>query len=208
MTGKTSTARCLVLMLLMSCQACAADALVSTPCDTDYAALKTEEMAVLDQGVSIYRRLARNELAETELTAAEIAALEGMQTILDSRHRPVDEVDLAILDDAMTRLVDPELWDRADDRQCSPDDETVSLFCALQFASEAVVGEYQHRRTAIQEVRFAIEDFTGGRDFEHRLMDFNNLPETSLDDVRQVLAMARDRVRDRLAEQAGCSGTR
>lgn len=173
-------------------------------CDTDYAAIKAREIVVLDQGLDIYRRLVRQELTEDDLSDTEIATLDEMQAILDSRSRPVDEADLAILDDAMRRLADPAAWDRSDDRRCSPDDTTVSLFCALQFASEAVVGEYQHRRTAIQEVRFAIEDFTGGREFEHRLKDFNNLPDTSLEDVLKVLETARERVRRRLEEQAAC----
>ena len=51
---------------------------------------------------------------------------------------------------------------------------------------------------ALQEVRFAIEDVTGGREFEHRLMDFNNLPETTFEDVKEVLAVARRRVAARL----------
>lgn len=42
-----------------------------------------------------------------------------------------------------------------------------SLFCALHQASVDVTGEYDHRRPAMQEVRFALEDATGGRAFEH-----------------------------------------
>lgn len=173
-------------------------------CDVDFVAIKAAEITILDQGLDIYRRLVAGELAESDLSDTEIETLDEMQAILDSRSRPVDEADLAILDDAMRRLADPAAWDRSDDRRCSPDDTTVSLFCALQFASEAVVGEYQHRRTAIQEVRFAIEDFTGGREFEHRLKDFNNLPDTSLEDVLKVLETARERVHRRLDEQAAC----
>jgi hypothetical protein len=50
----------------------------------------------------------------------------------------------------------------------------------------------------LQEVRFAVEDATRGRRFDHRLRDFNNLPETRLEDVKRVLAVAKDRVRARL----------
>jgi hypothetical protein len=52
----------------------------------------------------------------------------------------------------------------------------------------------------MQEVRFAIEDVTGGREFEHRLMDFNNLEETTFADIKRVLFIARERVAARLAE--------
>jgi hypothetical protein len=51
---------------------------------------------------------------------------------------------------------------------------------------------------ALQEVRFAVQDATRGRDFEHRLRDFNNLSETSLADVKRVLQVATDRVKSRL----------
>ena len=102
-----------------------------------------------------------------------------MQVILDSRKRPVDNQDLTILDSADMRLSDASVWDRADERNCGQQDETFSLYCSLYFGSMDTIGEYQHRRTALQEVRFAIEDATGGREFDHRLMDFNNLDSVS-----------------------------
>jgi hypothetical protein len=73
------------------------------------------------------------------------------------------------------------------------------LFCALQAASIEVLGQYDHRRVALQEVRFAIERVSGGREFEHRLMDFNNLPGTTFDDIKKVLTMARENVASRLS---------
>jgi hypothetical protein len=85
-----------------------------------------------------------------------------------------------------------------------------SLFCALQKAAREILGEYQHRNVALQEVRFAIQDATRDRQTEtairalrrfslpHRLMDFNNLPETRFEDVKQVLRVASERVAARL----------
>ena len=67
------------------------------------------------------------------------------------------------------------------------------------------IGEYPHRRTALQEVRFAIEDATNGREFNHRLMDFNNLPETSFADVKDIIKTARKRVQNRLDLQSECA---
>jgi hypothetical protein len=69
---------------------------------------------------------------------------------------------------------------------------------SLQKACIEVLGEYEHRRAALQEVRFAVEEATKGRDFEHRLRDFNNLPETRLADVKKVIQVATDRVKVRL----------
>ncbi len=104
-------------------------------------------------------------------------------TWLERRGRPVTSEDLRIL----TRVNDNTQgrW---------------SLFCALEQACIDVLGQYDHRRVALQEVRFAVEDATRGRQFEHRLMDFNNLPETQFGDVKRVLQVATERVATRLGE--------
>jgi hypothetical protein len=116
----------------------------------------------------------------------------------EDREQAVSVEDLAILDRANVLLADGSSWNRNDTRECSPDAPTLSLFCALQKASIEVLGSYDHRRVALQEVRFAIEEVSGGREFEHRLMDFNNLPQTTFDDIKRVLAIARSRVATRL----------
>jgi hypothetical protein len=174
-------------------------------CDTDYAAIKATEMIEIATGLSIYRRFVMDELSEEDLSEEEVESLDRMQVILDSRKRPVDRQDLEILDSADIRLASTMVWDRADDRKCDTQDETFSLYCALYFGSIDTVGEYQHRRTALQEIRFAIEDVSGGREFDHRMMDFNNLPETSFDDVKNIVSSARAQLQDRLELQSACT---
>ncbi len=174
-------------------------------CEIDYAAIKATEKIEIEMGGAIYQRFVLQELSEDDLTEEEIESLDRMQVILDSRKRPVDHQDLMILDSADARLSDTLVWDRADDRSCAEQDETFSLFCSLYFGSMDTIGEYQHRRTALQEVRFAIEDATGGREFDHRMRDFNNLPETSFDDVKDIIKTARARVQNRLDLQADCA---
>lgn len=118
----------------------------------------------------------------------------------EQRDRPVTADDLKVLDRSLAILKDDASWNRQDDRECADDraNRRWSLFCALETACTEVLGTYDHRRVALQEVRFAVEDRTRGREFEHRLKDFNNLPETRLDDVRSVLMVARERVAARL----------
>jgi hypothetical protein len=120
----------------------------------------------------------------------------------EDRSRPATQEDLRLLDRASEILSDESRWNRNDTRECPAGDPTLSLFCALRRASVEILGEYDHRRVALQEVRFAIEDLTGGREFEHRLMDFNNLPDTTFQDIKKVLALARSTVADRLAGRA------
>jgi hypothetical protein len=176
-------------------------------CDIDYAAIKATEMIEIETGLSIFRRFVMDELSEEDLSEEEVESLDRMQVILDSRKRPVDLHDLEILDSADMRLANAMFWDRADDRKCDTQDETFSLYCALYFGSIDTVGEYQHRRTALQEIRFAIENASGGREFDHRMMDFNNLPETSFDDVKNVISTVRARLQDRLELQSACALT-
>ena len=118
----------------------------------------------------------------------------------ERRDQPVTAEDLQILTKALDLLKDESAWNRADDRECQDDERTGkhSLFCALQKACIDVLGKYDHRRMALQEVRFAVEDATKGQEFEHRLRDFNNLPTTQLADIRAVLQVAADRVQSRL----------
>jgi hypothetical protein len=194
----------LSLATLVGCQP-TSDPAPNTACDIDYAAIQATEMLDIEEGRAVYVRFVTEDLVEDDLNPDEIASLDQWQAILDSHSRTVDRQDLAILESARLRLSDPSVWDRADDRKCEPQDETYSLFCALYFGSIDTIGEYQHRRTVMQEIRFAIEDVTVGQEFEHRLMDFNNLPETSFDSVMNVIQIAQDRVQERLELQAACA---
>ena len=116
----------------------------------------------------------------------------------EERSPPVSSEDVAILLRAKELLPDEAHWHRHGDRNCLPAAKVLTLFCALHKASVEVLGEYDHRRAALQEVRFAIEEVTKGREFEHRLMDCNNVPETHLAEIQRVLDIALTKVRARL----------
>ena len=121
---------------------------------------------------------------------------------MERRDQPVTEEDLQILIRADEILIDESVWNREDDRICD-DDELAgrrSLFCALQKACTEVLGAYDHRRVALQEVRFAIEDAAEGQEFAHRLRDYNNLSNTQFDDVKRILLVAQEKVNVRLAD--------
>ena len=105
-----------------------------------------------------------------------------------------DATDLRILDRTLEILDVPARWDRNDDRVCEQGDRTFSLYCALHRAMVDVTGSFEHRRPALQTVRLVVEQVSGHRRFEHRLMDFNNLDSTELSDIQRVLKIARHRV--------------
>lgn len=125
------------------------------------------------------------------------------------RDLPALKQDLLTLQRAAQLLDSEAVWNRNDDRECA-DDEAMnkrSLFCALHRASQESYGTHDsnrvadHRRLALQEVRFAIEEVSQGREFNHRLMDFNNLPETGFAHIQQVLALATQRIQARISPE-------
>jgi hypothetical protein len=120
---------------------------------------------------------------------------------LERRDQPVTEDDLRILQRADKILSSPSVWNRHDTRICKPDDKVWSLFCAMEKASTEVLGEYNHRRVALQEVRFAVEDATKGIRLDHRMMDYNNQKSTTFRDIKNILNVATERVKTRLAAQ-------
>lgn len=188
-----------IAVLLTGCASIAA-----APCGKDYAAIKAAEISTIEAGETVLKKVIVDGVPQDQLTAADLAAAEAMETVLASRSRAVDEADIGIIDRAASLLARAEDGDRADDRDCGPDDQTFSLFCALKRASEEVIGAYEHRRTALQEVRFAVEDARPGVEYEHRLQGFNNDPSTSFEELKSILAAVRARIGDRLALQAAC----
>jgi len=115
-----------------------------------------------------------------------------------NRDREVSQADIQVLDGAIKLLNEGGVgWNRNDDRLCICG-ETWSLFCALARASIDVTGEYIHRRVAIQEVRFTIDDYFPDRWTQHQLQDFNNHKDTRFEDVIWVLQETRRRLLKRL----------
>jgi hypothetical protein len=191
---------------LLAALAAAAGVAVQTPawagpaCPKDYAALKDREMAIIDAGSAL------EDIFDdpSRLSPAQLALVERADALLESRSRIADQRDIQIIDRARRLLGSERTWNRRDTRQCVTGETRLSLFCALQVASREVTGEYRHRRTALQEVRFAVEAATEGRQYDHRLMEFNNDPRTRLSDIWAVLSAARARLVQRLALQRAC----
>lgn len=105
-------------------------------------------------------------------------------------------VDLETLELTEQLLADSSNWHQNDDRKCENDIENKqwSLFCALKFASIEKMGEYNHHNTAMQTVRFVIDDIIPNHGFEHTLMDYNNSPSTKHKDILHILEIARKRL--------------
>ncbi|MEN2283741.1 hypothetical protein AAGF08_16475 [Algoriphagus sp. SE2] len=118
----------------------------------------------------------------------------------EDRNLLFDSLDLKIIQKADLILSDASVWNKNDDRECDDDisNGSYSLFCALFKASVDVAGEYEHRRAAMQQVRFTLEKYEDGRVTAHRLMDWNNHPKTTFEEVKKVIAEAIQEVQDKL----------
>ena len=117
----------------------------------------------------------------------------------DSQVRPpVTKADLQIAKQAQKILDSPSKWNRADNRVCPPDAKTFSLYCALENATKAVSGQFEHRGAAMQEARFVIDEIAPNRNYDHRLMGYNNDPSTTFADIQKVLHLLENRIAQRL----------
>lgn len=103
---------------------------------------------------------------------------------------PPSDLDREIISRAASILSSEAVWDRADDRQCAPDDKTWSIYCAMIRATLEVTGGVHHRRPAMELVRAVVDRRSAGRSYEHRLRDYNNDPKTTLADVRSLFEEA------------------
>ena len=119
---------------------------------------------------------------------------------LRGRDLAPSEIDLQILQQALEILYDESVWHQADERVCDDDEkqDSWSIFCALYRASLEVTSKYLHSRPAMKEARNVIREITNKRPFEHRLRDYNNLPETTFEDIQNVLELAIERLEEKV----------
>ena len=115
------------------------------------------------------------------------------------RPRPVPTPDdLRIVQRARLILSSEAVWNRADTRECPPDLKTFSLYCALEKATLEVTGSFEHRGIVMEAARAAIDEITHKKDYDHRLMGYNNDPTTTFADIQRVFRLTEDRVGQKL----------
>jgi hypothetical protein len=113
-----------------------------------------------------------------------------------SREIAPGPLDLKILKRADAILSAASIWNRADDRKCPSTATSWSIYCAAQRATIEITGGFHHRRPALELVRQIVDERTKGRNYDHRLMDYNNDPSTTLAEVHSLFAEAMRRIRE------------
>ena len=116
---------------------------------------------------------------------------------------PVSKADVQIVQRARKILDSQSKWNRADTRVCEANAKTFSLYCALEKATDEVTGKFEHRSAAMQEARFVIDEIAPNRkNYDHRLMDYNNDPTTTFADIQKFFRLLEDRINIRLREES------
>jgi hypothetical protein len=114
---------------------------------------------------------------------------------LDTSHEVAPgPFDREILKRADAILSSAQVWNRADDRKCPATATTWSIYCAAERATIEITGGFHHRRPALELVREIVDERTKGRNYQHRLMDYNNDPSTTLAEVHSLFVEALGRI--------------
>jgi hypothetical protein len=118
--------------------------------------------------------------------AAQAPATQSATADNSDARPPVTPADLQVVQQARKLLDTPAKWNRADNRKCPAQAKTFSLYCALETATVQSGRNFEHRGAALQEMRFVIDEITAERDYDHRLMDYNNDAATTFADIQEV----------------------
>jgi hypothetical protein len=110
---------------------------------------------------------------------------------------PPNDVDRQIIQRAAAFITSDAVWNRADNRKCPAGATTWSIYCAEEQATIEVTGGFHHRRPALELVRVIVEERSKAKNYNHRLMDYNNDPATTLADVKSLFADALRGIRDK-----------
>ena len=119
-------------------------------------------------------------------------------TIPANNQLPPTLDDIRIIQRAEALTSNEEAWNRGDSRTCPPNPQKWSLYCALQQATQEISGGVHYRQPALQMVREVVDEVGGARLGKHRLMDYNNHPDTTLAEIQDVLHTAQKRLEQRL----------
>jgi hypothetical protein len=118
-------------------------------------------------------------------------------TIAADRQLPPTQDDIRIIQRAIALIPSRDVWNKADNRQCPPGQTKVSLFCAMMQATTEISGGVHYRQPAMQAVREVLNEVGGTRVKLHRIMDYNNHPDTTLDEIHALLRRAEAKLKAR-----------
>lgn len=102
--------------------------------------------------------------------------------------------DIAIIARTIELLPTAGVWNKNDNRECPAGQTKLSMFCALMQATTEISGGVHYRQPALQAVRETLNTVDASRIKTHRIMDYNNHPDTTLQEIHALLRSARAKV--------------
>jgi len=165
--------------------------------------MKAEHLTGLDADRLVEFRIHNVDTAFIAYLRAAGVRVSDSAMLVDEDKPPVTKYDVQIVQRARELLDSPSQWNRADTRECPAEAKTLSLYCALKKATDEVTGKFEHRGAAMQEARFVIDEIAPNRtSYHHRLMDYNNDPTTTFDDVQKFFRLLEERIAKRVKEES------
>jgi hypothetical protein len=132
-------------------------------------------------------------LAESKLEGNRLSLI-----IVANRTLPPTTDDIRIIQRTLQLLSDVKVWNKEDNRKCPQNPSKWSLFCALTQATTEISGGVHYRQPALQAVREVLNEVDGSRVRLHRLMEYNNDPDTTLEDIHNLLKISQQRLEKRV----------
>jgi hypothetical protein len=102
--------------------------------------------------------------------------------------------DIAIIARTIELLPNAGVWNKNDNRECPTGQTRLSMFCALMQATTEVSGSIHYRQPALQAVREVLNTVDASRVKTHRIMDYNNHPDTTLQEIHALLRSAQTKL--------------
>jgi len=110
----------------------------------------------------------------------------------------ISQADLRVAERAQLLLSSPRVWDRHGTQECPDAQKTLSIYCALQRATEDVTGDDDAPAPLMREARSLIDSLAPNK-YQARLLEYNNDPATSFAQVQTFFRVLRERIGRRLA---------
>jgi hypothetical protein len=110
----------------------------------------------------------------------------------------ISVVDLRIAERAGVLLSSPTAWDRHGMQDCPATQKMLSIYCALERATDEITGDIEAPGPLMREARSIIDSLAPNK-YQARLVDYNNDPATSFAQIQAFFRILRERIASRLS---------
>jgi hypothetical protein len=122
--------------------------------------------------------------------------------LVTAKPATVTQADIEVVKKVEAILDSPAKWDKSSSQDCAADAKTFGLYCAFETASIALTGNPDYDGPAIREARQLISRTApNAAHYSARLVDYNNDPTVTFDDLQTFLKKVETNLEKRMAVQ-------